>query len=294
MSDQKVWFGPRGWMRWIPAPAVSMPSTTEGYRRKMNFLGGGARVRKSSAKHREYVLTWNLKSRDEIRPILDMDSSMYGDAFVYFADPFAMDKNMLNQSFSMPYLSGIDGIILDGRTERPQLIPTDANSYNYPAYSAIFNVPAPVAGQQIYQQYVPIPPGYTAWVGAHGTAGTGGVVQAIPAIGGATGVGAAVNLTLLPSTTATRFNYSLASTAAHGVIIRLGGTGTITLSGIMVQVLPTGETPADGEFISGQGAMGLSFSELEYTPYSAALDQVGLVARLTEDEPWSFVPNLGV
>ena len=68
----------------------------------------------------------------------------------------------------------------------------------------------------------------------------------------------------------------------------LGGAGTVTLSGIMVQVLETGVTPATGGFISGQGNSGLQFvSQPAYTPYSSALDKVGVVAELTESYGWT-------
>lgn len=290
-NENKVWFGPRGYMKWVPAARVDMPSSRMTRTTKMTFIEGGARTRTSHAGHKTYVMSWIQKPRDEIRPILDMSAGMFGDGHIYFSDPFAMDKNVLNDVFSMPYLSGKDGIILDNRRTRPQLIETDANPYGFPAYSAIFDVPAIGAGERRYEFFVPIPPGYTAWVGATGKAGTGGVVECLNALG-PNSVGAPTALSLLSVTGSTRFNHSVTSSQAIGVVLRLGGTGTLTLTGMMVQVLPTGIAPEGEDFISGQGSSGLRFETVEYSPYSAALDQVSLAVQLNEDEPWSFVPNI--
>lgn len=63
--------------------------------------------------------------------------------------------------------------------------------------------------------------------------------------------------------------------------------GTITLAGIMVQVLPTGITPENGPFISGQGAGGLEFEgRVHPVPYSLAHDSWGLAVKLVETEDW--------
>lgn len=287
-----MWFGTRGRMQWIGAPDVTMPSSSINWNARLKFLGGGARVRSSMASAREYTMSWSLVHRSDVQAVIDYADGMYGSGAIYFADPFAMDQNMLPIAWAQPYISGYDGIILDNGRVRPQLIPTSANAYGYPAESAVFNVITPPVGADIYSVYVPIPPGYTAWVGAHGQAGTGGLVQCTVSTGPAT-VGATTNLTLLPVTTATRFNHSVASTAGDGIILKLGGSGTITLSGLMVQLLPTGDTPATGGFISGQGHSGCSFgAKPSYTPYNAALDRVGVVAELIETESWRFTPNI--
>jgi hypothetical protein len=56
----------------------------------------------------------------------------------------------------------------------------------------------------------------------------------------------------------------------------------------MIQVLETGVTPETGGFISGQGNSGLQFvSQPTYTPYSSALNKVGVVAELAENYGWT-------
>lgn len=288
----KVWFGTRGHMQWVPAPNVNMPSAPVGWQTMQKFQNGGARVRRSVSASREYTMTWNMVERDEIRPVMDYAAGMYGaNKAVYLADPFAMDKNMLNLTWSIPSQSCYDGIILDNSRTRPQIIPTSANQFGYPSESARFTVASP-GSKPIYSHYIPIPPGYTGWVGVHGNTGTGGKVVITPSTG-ETSTGTPVDATLLTVNTPTRVNHSFDSTVCDGIILTLGGVGTITLSGIIVQVLPTGKTPEEGGFISGQGNSGLSFKEVpNYTPYNAALDKVGVVAELVETEAWRFTPNV--
>lgn len=67
-------------------------------------------------------------------------------------------------------------------------------------------------------------------------------------------------------------------------------SGSITLAGMMVQVLPTGTVPREGGFISGQGNAGCEFEDIPTdTPYNAILGsdgRVGMSAKLIETGPW--------
>jgi hypothetical protein len=191
---------------------------------------------------------------------------------------------VLAQSFATPSLGGYDGVILSGQLTRPQIVTTSANTYGFPAESAIYTLNA--GTDTPLRHFVPIPPGYTAWVGANGIAGSGGNVSVRTTLG--TASSSATALTLLSVSSATRFNYSVdASPTVTGIEIHLGGTGTVTLSGIMVQVRPTGEVPPDGNFISGQGHSGVQWDGRPVlNAYSAALDLVGLTANFVETEQW--------
>lgn len=278
----QMWFGTRDYMTWVPAPAVNIDSSKVGWNSTTNYLNGGAAVRRSIAAHKEYDLSWSMKTRAEIRVISDFADRLFGMGAIYWADPFAMDANMLPQSWAAPFMGGHDGIILSGKATRPMLVNTPGNANGYPTQSAVYTIGAEAKPSV----WIPIPPGYTAWVGASGGNGTGGRVVATPTTGPLS-TGAAVNLTLLPESGTTRVNQSFSSTSYDGVLISLGGAGTVTLSGIIVQLLPTTATPATGAFISGQGHSGCQFTEQPtLTQYNAVLDKVGLNAQLTEVEQW--------
>lgn len=277
-----MWFGTREKMAWVVCPSVNMMASKVGWFSKQEYLSGGAAVKRSASAHKEYELSWEMKTRAELRIITDYADQLYGAGALYWADPFVMDANMLPQSWASPVLGTLDGLILNGLATRPTRIETPSNSMGYPTSSATYTVTNAVKPRV----WIPIPPGYTAWVGVHGVAGTGGTVIVTPTTG-ANSVGTAVTLTMLSVTTDTRVNTSVASSTASGIEVSLGGSGTVTLAALIVQLLPTGASPALGGFISGQGHSGCQFAgQPSLNQYSAPLDKVGLVAEFIEVEQW--------
>jgi hypothetical protein len=227
-------------------------------------------------------MTWNFLKRDEARILLDLADGIHGSGNIYWHDPFAADRNVLPQWWASPMQGLYDGLPLNAG-ERGISVPTPTNSLHLPFESVEYNI----ALGTTRTVWVPIPAGYTAWVGAYGQDGTGGRLVATPTTGPTT-EGAADNLTLLDVTDDSRFTNSYSSANFDGVKLSLGGSGTILLTGMMIQVLRNGVTPQSGAFISGQGNSGCSFvSQPTYTPYSAALDQVGVVAELVETGGWA-------
>lgn len=282
MSDNCFFIGTRDKMIQMRAPSVSMPSSKAGWENRINYLNGGATIRRSRAAHKNYTMTWNTIDRDEARKLLDLADGIYGTGYIYWHDPFTANRNVLPQWWASPMQGGYDGLPLNG-SDRGTLYPTAANNLDMPVQSIEYNV-ALGTSRSIW---VPIPNGYTAWVGAYGVDGTGGSVVATPTIAGGS-EGPTDTLTLLDVNDDSRFTQSYASTLYNGVDIRLGGSGTVLLTAMMVQVLPTGMTPETGGFISGQGNSGCSFATQPiYTPYSAALDKVGVVAELVETGGWN-------
>lgn len=276
------YMGTREKMLEIRAPSVNMPSSKQGYFNKTDYLNGGSFIRRSVAAHKNYTLTWNSLDRDEARKILDIADGVYGPHAVYIHDPIVADRNVLPQWWATPAQGLYDGLPLNN-ANRGVAETTPPNTLNFPSESITYTVEE----DNTRRIWVPIPPGHTAWIGAYGYDGTGGTVVAAPTINAFT-TGTPVTLTLLDVTNNSRFNQSFDSSLYDGVELSLGGAGTITLTAIMVQVLETGVTPETGGFISGQGNSGLQFSaQPTYTPYSAALDRVGVVAELSEFYGWT-------
>lgn len=284
MDDSRMWFGNRNYMRWVPCPQVGADYGLSGSQQQADYLSGGSFVRNSMNKAKTFALTWSLTSRDDIRGVTDFAEGVYGPGPIYWSDPFNMDKNVLAQAMATPSLGGYDAPTLTGG-ERPQLVPTSFNTLGYPTESASYVTN--IATDTPLRHYVPIPPGYTAWVGVHGSAGTGGAIYVLPTKGTAA-AGSPTAATMLSVTNTTRVNLSVdSSSSVDGIEIYLGGTGSVTLSGIIVQVLRTGRTPEVGGFISGQGHSGCDWSTLPARDaYSAALDLVSVSAGFTETEQW--------
>lgn len=286
--NRMMYFGTRGYMQWVPACATNPDFSQVGWNSQMQYLNGGAGVRSSAGSHKEYTMSWDSASRDALRPIIDYASGVYdstdGINLIYWLDPMAMDKNLLPMLWSFPAQGVADGLTLTPGQD-PTVGSTPYNTLGYPARSATYRTN--ISSQTVW---VPIPPGYTAWVGVHGSkTGSAGVV-ATPTQGAAQL--APVEPALLSVTSTTRVNTSFDSTTCDGIILALKNTGvnstdTVTISGMIVQVLPTGSVPATGGFISGQGHSGCQFLEKpSQTPRSAALDKIALSAKLIETGTW--------
>lgn len=281
----QVWFGTKGNMQWVPAPAVDIAAGKIGFSARADFLNGGVWTRRSKAAAKQFSMSWNLKHRAEIQPIMDYADGMYGDGPVYYADPFAMDRNMLPAYWASPYINAYDGpVIVDGT--RPTLVNNGSSVRGFPVESAIYTV---TSTSSIPSIFVPIPPGYTAHIGAHGEVLSGDVSVTVQTMNSAEG-GSTADLVLL-GITDDLTNTTVSGSNVIGITISLASesTGSIRLDGIIVQVLTGGAVTPSGAFVSGQGTSGLSFaSQPVVSAYSAALDRVGVSADLVETEAWSW------
>lgn len=281
MARRTMWMGPRGGETWVKVNASGDDASGIGYSDASKLLNGGADSRDSVTSHMEYTLSWGEGSTaDEMRPIVDMASGKRGPGLIYFLHPMSLTTNVLPEQWSMPFQGAYDAPPLFGDV-RPTLTDTPANGFDYPAESAIYDLSAGTSREL----YVPIPTGYTLWLGAHGvTDGTGGL-SVLP-VNGKTAAGVASTPTLLDVNTSTRFNASF--TGVGGVVLSIdkGTSTTLTLSGVMAQVLPNGAAPSGGDFISGQGNSGCVMGKPQRTPYSSIRSQIGMTTKLVEVGDW--------
>lgn len=282
-----MYFGTRQLMQWIACPNVEIPQGKVGWASQTNYLNGGAYVRRSTTAHKEYEFTWDPVTRDEIRTVLDYADRLYGDGPFYWVDPWNADANMLPQWAASPFQALDDAPNAYATNVLLEQASTPSNTLGYPVRSTRFTFTDDSAPRR--GPWVPIPPGYTAWVGAHGFDQSGLEVVVTPTTG-ATTYGTPFNATLLSVTDSTRVTDSVAaSSGATGLVLSLDGASgdSIALSGVIVQVLKDGVTPSTGGFISGQGHSGCQFADQpEYVPYSAAFGNGSVVASLVETEGW--------
>lgn len=280
MALKELYIGPRGYEVFVPAPVMGGDFSSIGWGGGMQFINGGYGVRTSKTTHKEYNMSWSLNKRDELRPITDMYDGVYGPGLIHFIDPFAADKNVLPQSWAFPALAAYDAIPIIG-DERPDLVNTPVNNLGYPVESALYKFPG--TSQRLY---IPIPTGYVAWVGQHGSVtGTGGLRVTTVLRGNV--AGGTVAVPMLSVGSLTRVSTSFSGVAGIELWYIADNSTNIVLSGAMVQILPAGVTPDTGGFISGQGNSGCAFDKAPATTaYSAAIDKIGLSAKLIEVGSW--------
>ncbi|MDR6907464.1 hypothetical protein J2X63_003172 [Agromyces sp. 3263] len=264
-------------------PQINPDYETVGWEDSTQYLNGGLGVSQSVAAHREYFLDFGMMSRAEARKITDFADGVYGTGLIYWLDPVAADQNALPQQWATPSIGGYDGVPLAGDV-RPSLSTNSVTSQGYPSELATYTL----AGDSVLRSvFVPIPTGYSAWVGVHGESDAAGCVKVTPYTGSTAGT--VVHPTILSTATTTRVNTEVGG-GATGLELSLDNTtpGTFTLAGMIVQVLRDGVTPATGGFVSGQGHSGCRFiGRPMRVPYdTSTLDLVNVTAKLGEVGEW--------
>lgn len=276
MGTKKMYFGTAQHMMWIPCPAINAGLGAKRWRSVSNFLNGGAMTRASTTAHKEYSFSWSPMSQDSAYEILDYLDGLYSDELFYFYDPFALGKNILPTWLASPNLGLEDApTMITGKKPTPST--TLTTEWGYPPTSAQYDVTS-LDAANIKNYWFPVPPGYTAHIGAHGTSSGTAKLTVLTESG-------STPLTLLSTDTPTRTNFS----TSGDFNMFLTGVGTIDLAGIMVQMLPTGQVPEAGKFISGRGHSGVRLSsDPAVTGYSAALSNasVGITAEFIETGAW--------
>ncbi len=296
-----VYFGNDTYQTWIKAPRTGMRASSVNRVNQGTLLSGRAYVNRSDASHRRFDMSW-LGSMNEpdiersLQTVKDYFDGLYGEGPFFWNDPFAMSSNMFSPAWASPAMA-IDSDWYavcpdDAGIGKSKVLTSSisslvgANTQGYPAYTAKYQAPGnPNAESDRFSFY--IPDGYTLWIGIHGHHGATGkaFIQSYK-----NGVAATpVELTMLGVNTSNRFSTSVSSTTGDKVEFYIAKVApspcTFHIVGLMAQLLPTGQTPETGPFISGRGTNGLEFGsavDIEY--YSSAINngQIGMSTTFVE------------
>lgn len=269
MAD--FYFGTEKHMQWFKAPTSGLERGMSGWSANGTFLNGGGWARRSTNGHTDTTLSWPFLTHRQAQTLTGLYAGQYGRGLIYWLDPFSMEMNALPPSWSMPSMARTDAPpLVTGK--RPTLIDTPTNSLALPVESAVYTLSA---GDTFDSLKIPVPPGYTLHFGAHGTATSSAGVLV-------NGLGTA----LLPYGAGVKTNTT--STQAW-TTITLTGTGTLTLAAMTAVVLPTGQTPAAGNFVLGGGHSGCDFKGAPaVTGYSSpqAIDYQAVSVDFIEVGSW--------
>lgn len=254
-----MWFGTRAFMQEIANPLVRPQHSRVGWEESIQYLGGRRGISSSADAHQEWFFDWGHISREQVQQITDYADGVYGklgtrpgEVLLYWVNKITADRNVLPQSWATPALAGYDAVPMAG-DDRPVLSANTDQSQGYPVEKATYTLAAETVLRSLF---VPIPPGHVAWVGVHGDAGAQDRVKVTPFVGAT--AGAVVHPTILSVATTTRVNTEIEGT---GLELSLDKTtpGACPIVGLIVQLLPDGQTPQTGGFISGQGHAGCTF-----------------------------------
>ncbi len=294
-----VYFGNDNHQTWIKAPSTGLGVSNRGWTVETQLLTGKTHVDRSQASHKRFTMNWLGSMNDEentLNIVKDFADGMYGDGPFFWNDPYATKSNLLSPAWAAPFISidsDWDSIFPENAAITKSVVTTQSisasvgvNNYSYPINTAKYEIPSTALIESNKFTFY-IPDGYTLWVGVHGYKTASGKALLKPYLNGVAGT--PVEITPLGVNTLSRLNTSISSNAASKVEFYLAKTTTAAftfhLTGIMAQLLPSGQAPATGNFISGRGTNGLEFAtipEIEY--YSSAINngQIGMSATFVE------------
>lgn len=279
-----IWFGTKDYATWVPAPSVAnYASAATNWSSKVSFLNGGANVRRSFGSHREYAMTWNPKPQHMLSPISDFAHGLHGEDLIYWSDPFAEYTNIMPKDWATPVLGARGSVSVFGN-QPPTAVPTSANTNGFPAFSAAITN---VGNGNNKKTTILIPPGKDLIVRAYGSE-SGGLIRLI--VRDRAGSSLQVpwgSVNDMNGTSPVRVEGGTDGNWVE-VYFNSGSPGaTAIISGVMAQIVDAGSTPLWERFISGQGNSGCRFDGTPATtPYSAALNLVGMTANLVEVGAW--------
>lgn len=228
IPPRSVFFGTKGKMSWIKAPAINVGMSKGKWTSSGVMLNGGAYELSSNYAHRKFDFAWNLMSPEEVRKITRYFDGIYGDELLYYLDPFAMNSNVLPLSWSVPMLAADDAppLILD---QVPTLSTVATNTNDLPVRAATYTLSAGYVSDTVF---IPVPDGEGLNIGVVGSRTGTAAVTFTPKTGSAvsptlTGIGSTNLIT----------NYM--TNTGGGVTVSLTGLGTITLVAMQARVSPS-------------------------------------------------------
>lgn len=284
---QTAYFGNTKYAAFVKAPQSGMSANPVGHSSRMNFLNGGASVRRSKRTHREFNMSWNgqingTDSTQNLQIVKDFYDGLYGEGPFYWLDPFAANSNMLAPHYAAPMLAELEWPSLSA-TVTPTFV---ANSYanGYPIKRAAYSLPA--GHEDTKKLTILIPEGYNLHFGWHSTsagisAATAAGIEIQPYL---RSTGAPYSLISPSSTlagTTTRIGTILSGTTYSHVEIYLANGGASTsvanIVAMIAQILPAGSSVPSGGFISGRGTTQLEFSEAPTINYISSAINNGFI-----------------
>jgi len=206
---------------------------------------------------------------------------------IYFYDPITAKSNILPSWRADAGLAVGDAPRLIGATgaPRPDPVTFSPSPFGYPTRGASYDLTS--GGVLLVDSSLPffVPDGYTFHYGAHGTAtGSAGAGIIYYPEGSSSSI---IYADLLSRTTPELTNISV-SGPARGLFVFSGG-GILNLSGLVAQILPSGQPAPRGNFIPGMGHSGVRIASApQITGYSSGIERasVGLTVDLIEVGAW--------
>ncbi len=281
----KVYFGNATKQGWIKAPLSGMKAGSQGWITETQLLSGRLHAKASNASHRRFEASWvgDMNDTDleqSLSTIRDYASGLYGRGPFYFLDPFASNQNVMPEHWAAPMLTENDWPAISDLTA--SYVDSTVLTNNYPIRYAEYDMPAAYESTKVLTLI--IPQGYRLHFGWHGPAASPSSGVRILRYKRSDGLAdVALDPTRINVGGSTRTNTVINGDTYSRVEIFLASTagGTVQISAMIAQILPTALTVESGGFVSGRGTTGLVFSQKPQIDYYSSAVNKGQIGMAT-------------
>lgn len=264
-----MWFGTVERMRWIDMPKETADMSPSAWSEGGDLLNGGGYERFSWGSHKMYTFEWSAASLYTHSQLMkSYRDGSFGRGLLYFLDPLTYDKNVLPARWANPAMAcGYEGASHVYGVDPTSVAVSGGAANDYPVTAAQYDLSTIAAGYRTDSDtvFIPIPTGYTAYVGAVYTAtGTGHVYVSPVTSGGAVGTAVALTAVGLAGTNLVPNTF----TGGAGIRVWVGkassGASTVTITALTVKMYRSDLTPpasfSTGPWVGGMGHSGCRFS----------------------------------
>jgi len=303
MPETQMWFGTTKRMMWIPVPLSGADTSSEAWNDGGVLLNGGGYEQHSWGSHKQYVYAWSdASSRQAAQLIKSYRDGAYGRGILYLVDPLTYDTNVLPARVAYPALACDDeGASMVYGLEPDRIDTSNWAANELPVDSAFYDLTSVTAGFRGVEDavYIPIPPGFTLFLGAfYDFSGSGGIFVTPQDNAGSLGAPVALTAKAVSDTQVVTDTFS----DIAGVWIWLGksasGSASVTAHAMIARLLRTEyigggymyDRILSGPWIGGQGNSGLRFMGVPTYIENSGVDdgQIGYAASFREVGSWIY------
>ena len=262
------WFGTEEYMDFIRTPNRGAPMDVDSWSTSGTYLNGGGFGQYSFGGHMMYIFEWPESSTRQLAQLMrDYRRGIYGRGLIYFLDPTIYDLNILPARWAAPSLACDDeGASMVYGYNPESVITSGWETNRLPIQSAYYNLASVTEGYRDTGDsvFIPIPTGYTLYLGAVYTKTGSGVISAYPVdANGTLGTPTVLTEVAVNATDLVPDTFS----GGRGIRIQLGktatGAATVTATALIGRLYRTSLTPpasfSAGPWIGGKGHSGCRF-----------------------------------
>lgn len=175
-----LWFGTLEWMQWMPTPISGGDMSPESWTSEGTLVNGGGYSLNSWGSHKTYTFEWpESSSREVAMKMKSYADGTYGRGLIYFLDPLSYDKNILPARIADPSMAcGNEGGSMVYGLDPSPVFTSGWQTHELPVYGAQYSLNSIPEGFRGVEDatFVPIPEGFTLYLGAFYTySGSGGI-----------------------------------------------------------------------------------------------------------------------